>query len=72
MKVITTCLTTFNISGCRTVRKHFLYNIHRIFSNAEVSRRAILNKINKEPISIKYSMPPHYGRDVSLKSVPVM
>jgi len=56
MKVITTCLSTHNISGCCTVRKHFLYHIHLVFLNAEVSRRTILNKINKEPISIKYSI----------------
>jgi hypothetical protein len=72
MKVITTCLSTFNISGCCTVRKHFLYNIHQVFSNAEVSHRTTLNKINTERISIKYSMPPYYGRDAFLKSVPVM
>jgi len=54
MTVITTCLSTFNISGCCTVRKHFLYHIHRVFSNAEVSRTTILNKINKEPMIDKH------------------
>jgi len=46
--------------------------VYGYFQMQTLSRITILNKIIKEPIFIKYSMPPHYRRDAFLKSVPVV